>query len=275
MESQEILEEYFECSDIEHFQRGKDENSRFWSRFNEIPSFEGAAVLDVGSGWGSLGVDMASAGAKKVVGLDIKCRLVDFANCYTKKICPHLAETIQFECLDLKHYDEQAVFDIIVSKDSFEHIIDLSGMIEEMKKRLKPGGKIYAGFGPLYTSPYGDHDRRRTILKSWGIFGQILALIPWLHLLIEPILVTMYNRYREKKITSIRDLQLNKFAWSDYREIFRKSGLNIVYLSKNNSVSMSSRLLSILAKLSFLEDLCIHNVYCILEKAVDQALILQ
>lgn len=266
MESQDMLEGYFESSDIKHFQRGEFDNPRFWSRFNGFPDFEGAAILDVGSGWGSLCVDMASGGAKKIVGLDIKCELVDFANRYVRKHYPHLIDIIQFECLDLKNYDEQAVFDIIVSKDSFEHIIDLSVMLDEMKIRLKPGGKIYSGFGPLYTSPYGDHDRRRTILKPWGIFGQVLALIPWAHLILEPTLVTMNNRYRERKITSMRDLQLNKFAWSDYLEIFRKSGFEIIYLVKNNSISMPSRILSILAKTPFMEDFFIHNVYCILEK---------
>jgi SAM-dependent methyltransferase len=271
MQSQEILEGYFESSDIKHFQREMQMgNSRFWSRFNEFPDLEGAAILDIGSGWGSLCVDMASRGAKQVVGLDIKCELVDFANRYVIKNYPHLVDIIHFECLDLKYYDEQAVFDIIVSKDSFEHIIDLSGMLHEMKKRLKPGGKIYSGFGPLYASPYGDHDSRSRILKPWGVFGQILAVIPWAHLFLEPTLVTMNNRYQERKITSMNDIQLNKFSWSDYLEIFRKSGFSIVYLRKNNSASMPSRLLSILAKLPFLEDLCIHNVYCILEKAAGQ-----
>jgi SAM-dependent methyltransferase len=266
MQSPEILDGYFNRSDIEHFQRGKFENPRFWSRFNEVPNFKGAAILDIGSGWGSLCVDMASSGATKVVGLDIKCQSVDFATRYVSRNYPHLVDSIRFECLDLKHYDEHAVFDIVVSKDSFEHIIDLSSMLNEMKNRLKPGGRIYSGFGPLYTSPYGDHTRRKILLKPWGIFGQVLALIPWAHLFLEPTLVTMNNRYREKKITSMRDLQLNKFAWSDYLEIFRKSGFDIVYLSKNNSTSTPSRILSALARIPFLENFCIHNVYCILER---------
>jgi len=52
MQSQEILEGDFTSSDIKHFQRGKFENPRFWSRLNEIPSFEGAAILEIGSGMG-------------------------------------------------------------------------------------------------------------------------------------------------------------------------------------------------------------------------------
>lgn len=261
-----LLEDSLKESDIRDFQRGNTENQRFWSRFGEKPKFTGATILDVGSGWGSLCVDMALHGASRVIGLDIKCRLVDFANHYSKKNYPNLDRVVEFQCLDLRYYPEGEIFDIIVSKDSFEHIVDLERMLAEMKKRLKTNGKIFAGFGPLYTSPYGDHDRRRIILKPWGLWGRILTLIPWGHLFLEATMVKLYNQRHEKKISSMRELQLNKYAWSDYKAVFQKSGLQITYLSTNNSSSLPSRVLSVLAKIPSLEDYCIHNAYCILEK---------
>ena len=66
----------------------------------------------------------------------------------------------------------------------------------------------------------------------------------------------------------MRDLELNMLAWSDYLKIFQNSGLDIVYLSKNNSPSLASNILSKLAKITNFEDYCIHNVYIILEKPV-------
>lgn len=266
MKSDSFSKENFKEEDVQNFQRGGFENRRFWSRFAEKPVFNGATVIDVGSGWGSLCVEIASYGATRVIGLDIKCSLVNFANQYIKVNYPALSNVVEFQCLDLKYYDQKEVFDFIVSKDSFEHILELDEMLIEMRKRLKPNGKIYTGFGPLYTSPYGDHDRRKTILRPWGIWGRVLALIPWAHLFLEPTMVKLNNQYREKKISSMRDLQLNKFAWSDYKRIFQKSGFNIVYLSKNNTSSVLSHILSLLAKIPPLEDFCIHNVYCILEK---------
>ena len=260
-------EEYFDNSYIDYFQKGDFENTRFWSRFNNFPNFEDTSVLEIGSGTGSLCVSIASKGAKKVVGLDINQGLIDFANGYLKKINPHLVNIVQFECLDLKYYNEEIDFDIIVSKDSFEHIIDLSSMLNEMKKRLKPGGKIYAGFGPIYSSPYGDHDRRKTILKRWGIFGQIIAKIPWGHLFFERTLITMNNRFQKKKINSMKDLQLNTLKWSDYFEIFQNSGLDIIYLQRNSSHSIQAHILSLLAKTHLLEDYCIFNCYIILKKS--------
>jgi len=252
-------------ADIDHFKRGEYENPRFWSRFGQVPDFRGATVLDVGSGWGSLCVDMALAGAKRVVGLDIKSELVDFARGYVRQNYPQLAGIVEFEDVDLRDYSE-GIFDFVISKDSFEHIIELDRMLSEMRKRLKPGGKIYAGFGPLYTSPYGDHDRRREILRPWGVWGRLCALVPWGHLFMESTLIDMNNRYREKKVNSIYDLGLNKMSVTDYRRVFHESGLSIADLRVNRSGDIRSETLSLLARIRFLQDYCIHNVYAILEK---------
>ena len=251
-------------NDIACFKLGEHENPRFWSRFSEMPNLKAARIIDIGSGWGSLCVDMALAGAEKVVGLDLKSDLVDFSNIYVQLKYPQLKGAIEFKELHLKNYDENG-FDYIVSKDTFEHIVDLDVMLCEMKKRLKPGGRIYAGFGPLYKSPYGDHDRRRTIFKPWGLWGRLLTLIPWAHLFMESLMIDMHNRYREKKINSIRDLGLNTLALSDYRDVFSESGLSIVDFRVNVSSSIKSKNLSLLKCVPPFEDFCTHNIYCILE----------
>ena len=253
--------------DIDKFNKGREsDNPRFWSRFSEKPDLTGATVLDVGCGWGSLCVDMALAGAQKVVGLDLKSELIDFANENLKQSYPELTKIVEFKDIDLKYYYDDVLFDFIVSKDTFEHIIDLAEMLSKMKKRLKPGGRVYAGFGPLYTSPYGDHDRRRTAFRSWRLWGRLLALIPWGHLLMESTLIEMSRRYRGRKINSVYDLGLNRMSVSDFRRVFRESGLSIIDFRVNQSNSIQSKVFSLLRRIPFLEDYCTHNIYCILEK---------
>lgn len=254
--------------DVANFQRGEAENRLFWSRFGEMPDLRGATVLDVGSGWGRLCVEMAQAGAARVVGLDLKTDLVDFANAYLRQAYPELVERVEFQAVDLKDYAEPLRFDLIISKDAFEHILDLDGMLREMQRRLKPGRRIYAGFGPLYPTPYGDHDRRETIFRHWGVFGRLLAWLPWGHLVLEPLMVKTYNSHADKQITSLYDLGLNKRAVSDYRRSFQASGLSVVALRLNQSQSLQSRVFSVLRRVPGLEDYCTHNVYCILEKPV-------
>jgi SAM-dependent methyltransferase len=210
---------------------------------------------------------MASAGAEQVVGLDIKPRLVGFSNAYLRRHYAHLTHVVEFRAVHLRDYDESVAFDLIVSKDTFEHIIDLDGMLWEMKKRLKPGGRIYAGFGPLYPSPYGDHDRRRTALAPWGFWGRLLAAIPWGHLGTESLIVRMNNRHRKKKATSMHDLGLNKMSATDFWTAFDESGLAIIDFRVNRSRKTVSRIFSLMAKVPILKDYVTHNVYCILEKA--------
>jgi SAM-dependent methyltransferase len=255
--------------DLWNFRRGERENPLFWSRFADRPQVEGKTVLDVGSGWGSLAVELAQAGAQRVVGLDLKIQLVTFANAYVRRYHPELAERVTFAAIDLQHYPEEEQFDLIVSKDSFEHILDVEGMLQAMKRHLKPGGRIYAGFGPLYPTPYGDHDRRQTILRPWGMWGTLLAALPWGHLFLGQKLIELYNRHHPEPITSLRDLGLNTYAWSDYRRAFENSGLRLISLRTNCSTSLPSRFLTSMRRLfPALENYLTHNVYCILEEPV-------
>ncbi len=239
---------------IDYFNRGKYENPRFWSRLGGKPQLKGATVLDVGCGHGSMCIDIALSGAKKVVGLDINSRLIKFADENLRVNYPELKSIIEFKDIDLRDYRDDITFDYIVSKDTFEHIIGLEEMLSEMNKRLKQGGKIYIGFGPLYNSPFGDHRRTKT-------------KIPWGHLIIpESIIIKMLNKHREDKISSIHDLGLNKWALSNYKRLFESSTLSIVFFKVNQSNKMISRLFTLIRKIHILEEYFSHNIYCVLEK---------
>jgi SAM-dependent methyltransferase len=259
----------FHKQDVSKFVRGvRLEDVRFWARMGHKPDLRGATVLEIGCGWGSLSLGMALDGAQKVVGLDLNSERVNFANEYVRTNYPRLVGAVEFRRLHLQNY-EHVLFDYIVSKDTFEHIVDLDCMLSEMIRRLKPGGKIYTGFGPLYTSPYGDHSRRRVILKPWGVWGRILALAPWGHLFMEPLLIKLNNRYREKKITSMKDLDLSTLSLSDYRKVFARSGLITVSFRVNQSERWLSKPFSMLSRIPPLADYFTHSVYCVLQKPGD------
>ena len=61
-------------------------------------------------------------------------------------------------------------FDIVLSKDSFEHYNDPENQIFTMQQYLKEEGILVIGFGPLWKSPYGGH-------ISW------MTKFPWAHLI--------------------------------------------------------------------------------------------
>ncbi len=241
--------------DLDYFARGQWQNPRFWRRFGGAPDFRGARVLDVGCGHGSMAIDVARRGAAHVVGLDLNCRLIAFANANLKQHHADVADRVTFLCQDLQDYQADAAFDYIISKDSFEHIIDLAGMLAAMKERLRPGGRIYAGFGPLYHSPLGDH-------------GYAKSRIPWRHIMLgEKKLVERVNRrWGTDHIRSLHDLGLNGLALADYERIFAESGLRIVDFQTNRSEKMLARLLALPARLPWLRKYFTFNIYVILEK---------
>jgi 2-polyprenyl-3-methyl-5-hydroxy-6-metoxy-1,4-benzoquinol methylase len=129
--------------------------------------FKNKSILDVGCGHGALCIDLALSGAEKVAGIDIDHDRLEFAQNNLKQNYPQLMDRVAFLEIDLKDYPTDVLFDYIVSKDSFEHIIDLSGMLREMNKRLKQGGLIFTGFGLLYNDFYCDHKRTKSIIP-WG-----------------------------------------------------------------------------------------------------------
>lgn len=243
-------------ADLDYFARGARGNPRFWSRFGGAPDFRGKRVLDVGCGHGSLCLEMAAAGAREVVGLDLNVRLIDFAQTYLAQTRPDLQDRVSFLCLDLSQSALES-FDIIVSKDTFEHILDLQAMLAQMARRLAPGGRIYAGFGPLYRSPFGDHDAVRLGMR-----------LPWAHVIMgDRRLIAHVNRRRRVPITSVQELGLNQLRLADYRRLLRESGLQILFLRTNQSEKAGGRLLAALSRLPLIDEYMTFNVYCILEKA--------
>ena len=246
-------EEELDKSALKYFEHGAVELEKFWKRFGGKPNLN-ASFLDVGCGHGALCIDLAKSGAKKVIGVDIEPERIKFARNNLNINYPELKNIVDFHAVDLAYYNNSEQFDYIVSKDSFEHIIDLPAMIEEMKKRLKPGGLVYAGFGPLYRDFYGDHKRTNSI-------------IPWGHLFrSDENIIKKLNRKNDVNISSIYDLGLNKLSLVEYKEIFEKSGLETVFFKLNNSNHPILKFFNLLAKFPFLTEYFAHNIYCILRK---------
>lgn len=240
--------------DLEYFSHGALENAKFWQRFVENPDFENSLVLDVGCGHGRICIDIAELGAKKVVGLDIDSERIEFAQENLKLNYHQYADIVSFETIDLKDYDADTKFDYIISKDSFEHIIDLDYMLIEMTKNLKKGGRIYIGFAPLYNTPYGDHKRTE-------------AILPWGHLFIpQSILLKRVSKKRGVEIKSIEDLGLNKMSLRQYQELFTNSDLSVVSFKVNCSNNPIMKLFSLLRKIPGLTEFFSYNIYCILQK---------
>ena len=242
-------------SDLDYFDRGNVENPRFWARFGGKPNLQNALIADVGCGHGSLCIDMAMSGARRVIGFELNGRKIEFAKENLHRNYPDLEQIVEFRYQDMAVAPETD-FDFIVTKDTFEHVLYLARLLEALKQKLAAGGKIFAGFSPLWNSPFGDHRRTR--------IG-----IPWGHVIFtEKFLIRrLARKYPEhESVKSIYELGLNKLSLADYRRIFQESGLSIDFFRVNNSDRFVSKVFSLLRKMPLLEEYFSFNIYAILGK---------
>ena len=93
---------------------------------------------------------------------------------------------------DVSFLEKNSV-DLIASDAVYEHCRDLPGVMRESCRILKPGGCIYASYGPLYYCAGGDHFSGRGGLST--CFN---------HLWLDP---EAYQRYLEAYQEEIEDFQ--------------------------------------------------------------------
>ena len=204
---------------------------------------EGRRVLDVGCGLGPLSIDIASRCAREVVGLDINSAHIAFAQQYALERFPGCADVLSFRCCKIKDLNEEG-FDVIISKDVMEHVLDFERVFGEMTKRLRPGGRLYLGFGPLWYSPFGGHGVNTSILPLTRLG------LPWAHLLLpESFLVKRVNRDTNSPIKSIREYGLNKLPYETYKSVIMACGLHVLYYRVNVSGNRLARILSPLRRI--------------------------
>lgn len=245
---------HLEKPDIDYFNKRSREISKFWSRLGGMPDFEDKTILEIGCGYGALCLEVASKGAKKIIGIDTDEHRINFANEILSQNFPELIGIIDFKCCDISTLHEYQ-FDIILSQDTFEHVINPNQCMNEIYLRLNNNGRVYIGFSPLYNDPYGDHKRTESI-------------IPWGHLIFSEgmLLKRLNNKYPEKEIRSLTDLGLNMMSFKQWEELFNNCKLHLLYFKTNQGSNIFIKLFSILRCIPGLQEYFTRNIYCILQK---------
>jgi 2-polyprenyl-6-hydroxyphenyl methylase/3-demethylubiquinone-9 3-methyltransferase len=167
----------------------------------------GARVLEVGCGDGMLGVLLATYGHEVALSdledwRETRARALDFVAADATRGLPYADEA----------------FDVVVSYNSFEHILDPPAALAAMCRVLRPGGVMHFHFGPLYWS-------------AWGLHAYRQLRMPWPQILFAEDFVL--DRLRE---TGIRDLgreraelqPLNRWRPAQYAALWRDAGLEVL-----------------------------------------------
>jgi SAM-dependent methyltransferase len=236
-----------------YFEGQLGSNIEFWRRFGHQPEAAGKHVLDLGCGHGALSIELAHRGAT-VFGLDLNPELITWATRNLSDRYSDLVTRVDFAAQDVTAIPGEAIFDLVVCKDTLEHVADVGGTLRALHRLLKPGGELWAGFSPLYYSPRGDHGRA-------GIG------LPWSHALLPRRLVTaVASRHSGQRVGCLEDLGLNGMTPRAFRRHIYASHLQVESIAYNRGDSTLLRAFSVLRRLPALEALMTVSVYTILRK---------
>ena len=165
------VDQYEEAADHDdrYFEDGFADADRYFERFDGHLDLTGKSVIDVGCGYGSLCLRAAELGAARAAVIDVSDRFVDYARSRLEGDYAGFQDRVAIHKVEPSGWAPGQLFDVVLSKDSFEHIANPEGYIHAMKSYLAPGGTLAIGFGPLWRSPYGGH-------HQW------MSKVPWIHL---------------------------------------------------------------------------------------------
>ena len=236
-----------------YFDDQLENNLEWFKRMDFQMDVRGMRVLDLGCGHGALSIGFAEQGAAEVVGLDLDNDRIDFAKRNLACAYPQLADTVSFRCADVMDLTDQ--FDLIVSKDAFEHIDGLGKVIAHLRSLLRPHGYLAPGFSPLYFSPFGDHARFK--LK-----------IPWAHAVLpEAVLVWWLNQRESGDVSNSMDLGLNRLTPREFRAIFERCDWDELVIQYNRGDNALFPLFRALRRLGLIEKYFTTSIYAVARKS--------
>lgn len=243
-----------EADDCDYFSRGLGEADEFCAVFPDGLEVQGKRVLDLGCGHGSLCMRLAARGAREVVGFDLDAARITFAERLRARRPPeqraHLRFTASADAIG------SGTFGVIVSKDTLEHVASPQEYLRDVAARLDPGGRFYAGFSPLWNSPFGGHGRLRTRL-------------PWGHLLFPEPVILRGVKALDATVTarSIADMGLNQMSFRMLNDVIQGSGLQLTFFAANvPTYSRVNKLMTRLRRVPLLTEYLTHSAYFVLEK---------
>ncbi|MBD1905410.1 MULTISPECIES: class I SAM-dependent methyltransferase [Cyanophyceae] len=209
---------------------------------------------------------------KEIVGID----LYNFASCWQKVqeyvTQANLPTNLTFYQTDIAEVDKTLLgeFDIICSDAVFEHCRDLKSVLKNLYILLRPGGIMYASYGPIWYCLGGDHFSGRGGLENG-----------YNHLMMEP---TDYQSYYHAHLRDpAYELQnggryieldlFSKLSASEYFELYQEIGFQpksvVVDFGKQaESLRTAPIFKQVLTKYTQLtsEDLLLRGHFLILEK---------
>jgi len=160
--------------------------------------------------------------------------------------------------------DELPPADLILIRDTLEHIPDQARFLKHLRQFIKPSGKIFISFPPL-RMPFGGHQQMCE--------NAFLSRLPFFHLLPDSLYAGILRRFGEKntKIEALLEIKRTGLSIGKFKSMVRESRYRIEneihYLINPNyevKFRLKPRKLPRIFRVPFFSDLITTTYYCIL-----------
>jgi SAM-dependent methyltransferase len=204
-------------------------------------------VLEIGSDKSAVVLrELVARGATRVVGIN---PILDIET--IERIDAELGPAARANAVDLLSAKLDAEsFGAIMSIAVLEHMVDLDACLAEMYRLLVPGGRVYAAFGPIWSSSLGHHvfaDVGGVQLRHWD--PRLNPIPDHGHLLMTRDEMLAYVAPQRDEAVALAAVQwiyeeddLNRLFYEDYVDAFERSPFAIERLTAERESVPSRRL---------------------------------
>jgi SAM-dependent methyltransferase len=228
----------------------------------------GCRVLEIGCGAGGVLKAFAERGAR-VTGVDLHAPSIEYA--LRRFAAEDAGDGWHFEMRDIYDVDAASLegpFDLIVMKDTIEHIHDQRRLLGRIDEFLAPSGRVFFAFPP-WQMPFGGHQQ---ICEH-----RILMRLPYIHLLPRRGYNALLRRFGETRDTAATLLEIKQTGISieRFERIARETGhriadrrlylINPMYRYRYGLAPREQ--LRTLAEVPFLRDFFTTSAYYLLARA--------
>jgi SAM-dependent methyltransferase len=181
----------------------------------------GMEVLEIGCGEGGVLKAFAGYGCN-CTGMDLSTSKIENG----KVIFAEDEDGSRVHLFSADIYDQSTMdafrgkFDLIVLKDTIEHIPDQERVMKQLPVYLKPGGKLFFAFPP-WNMPFGGHQQTATTK---------LGQLPWMHLMPRNVYKSFLKKAGEPEptIESLLEIHDTGISINRFEKIIKNTGYSVL-----------------------------------------------